>query len=67
MLEDLDLDELAAIADRLPGLHAWAHGIDDIFVRHACHIAFEFGADPVPAGPGEPLPTDGQTGVTGLR
>jgi hypothetical protein len=42
----------------LPGPRAWAYGIDDIFCQ-ACHIAFEFG-DPVPAGPCEPLPTDGR-------
>jgi hypothetical protein len=58
MLEDLDLDDLAAIADSFPGPHPWAYGIDDIFVCQA---------DPVRQEPREPVPTDGQTGATGLR
>jgi hypothetical protein len=66
MLEGLDLDDLAEIADSLPGPHSWTHGTL-IFVCQACYVAFEFGADPVPQGPCEPLPTDGQTGAGGLR
>jgi hypothetical protein len=64
MLEDLDRDDLAAIADSLnalPGPHFWMHGTADIFYCPACHVSFEFGADPVPQEPCEPLPTDGQT------
>jgi hypothetical protein len=66
MLENLDLDDLAAIADSLnalPGWHFWMHGTADIFYCPARHIGFEFGADPVPQGPCGPLPPDGQTGA----
>lgn len=55
MLENLDLADLEALAETLPGPHAWAHGIDDIFVLQVCFIGFEFGADPVPQGPCEPV------------
>jgi hypothetical protein len=55
MLELLDLDDLETLADSLPGPHAWTHGTADIFVCQACYVAFEFGADPVPDGPCEPL------------
>jgi hypothetical protein len=55
MLEDLDLDALEAIADSLPGPHAWAHGTADIFFCQACHISFGFGAEAVPPWPCEPL------------
>jgi hypothetical protein len=54
MLEGFKLDDLAELAESLPGPHAWAHGIDDIFVCQVCYVGFEFG-DPVPAGPCEPL------------
>jgi hypothetical protein len=55
MLEHLDLDDLATIADSLPGPHAWTWGTADIFCCQACHIAFEFGVEPVPDGPCEPI------------
>jgi hypothetical protein len=55
MLENLDFDDLEAIADSLPGPHAWTHGTADIFYCQACHISFEFGAEPVPDGPCEQL------------
>jgi hypothetical protein len=55
MLENLDLDDLEALAETLPGPHSWAWGTDDIFFCQACYIAFEFGADPVPQGPCEPV------------
>jgi hypothetical protein len=55
MLEDLDLDDLAELAETLPGPHACAWGTADIFYCQACHLSFEFGADPVSAGPCEPL------------
>jgi hypothetical protein len=42
ILEDLDLDGLAAIAESLPRPHAWAHGIDNICAYQARQIAFEF-------------------------
>lgn len=70
MLGDLDLDDLAAIANSLnalPGPHFWMHGTADIFYCPACHISFEFGADPVPQGPCEPLPTDGHTEAAAPR
>jgi len=49
MLENLDLDDLEALADTLPGPHSWAWGTGDVFCCQACPIAFEFGAEPVPA------------------
>jgi hypothetical protein len=55
MLEGFELEDLAEIADSLPGPHAWAHGTADIFYCQACYTAFEFGADPVPDGACEPL------------
>jgi hypothetical protein len=55
MLEGFELDDLAEIAESLPSPHAWAHGTADIFYWQACHTSFEFGADPVPDGPCEPL------------
>jgi hypothetical protein len=50
MLENFDREDLAAIAETLPGPHAWAHGTGDIFYCSACCIAFEFGTEPVPQG-----------------
>jgi hypothetical protein len=56
MLENLDLADLEALADTLPGPHAWAHAVGDTFWCPVCYVAFEFGADPVPQGPCEPDP-----------
>ena len=59
MLEGLDLDDLAAIAETLTaglGPHFWMWGTADIFYCPACFISFEFGVDPVPNGPREPDP-----------
>jgi hypothetical protein len=68
MLEGFDLDDLADMPHSLPGPHAWTHGIDDdIFVCQACYVGFEFGADPMPAGPCKPLPTDEHTGAAALQ
>jgi hypothetical protein len=61
VLENLDLDDLQAIADSLTagsGPHVWLHGIDDIFYCPACFVSFEFGAEPVPDGPCEPIDPD---------
>jgi hypothetical protein len=58
MLELLDPDDLQAIAESLtagPGPHVWHHGIDDIFYCPACFVSFEFGAEPVPDDPCEPI------------
>jgi hypothetical protein len=67
MLENLDLDYLAAIADSLPGPHSSAWGTADIFYCQACYLSIEFGADPVSQGPCEPMPTDGHTGAATLQ
>jgi hypothetical protein len=53
MPENLDLDDLGALAETLPGPHAWAWGTGDVFYCRACFIGFEFGAEPVPQGPCE--------------
>lgn len=58
MLENLDLDDLRAIADSLPGPHAWTWATADIFCCQACFTAFEFGIEPVPNGPCEPIGTN---------
>jgi hypothetical protein len=58
MLELLDLDDLAVIAETLnagPGPHFWMWGTADIFYCAACFTTFEFGAEPVPDGPCEPI------------
>jgi hypothetical protein len=54
--ENLDLDDLEARADTLPGPHVWRWGTGDVFYCLVCQISFEFGADPVPQGPCEPDP-----------
>src|SRR5215471_2949851 len=56
MLENLDLDDLGALAETLPGPHVWAWCADDTFYCQACYIGFQFGADPVPPGPCTPNP-----------
>lgn len=48
MLENLDLKDLEALAETLPGPHSWTYGAGDFFCCMACHHSFEFGADPVP-------------------
>jgi hypothetical protein len=55
MLENLDLDDLRAIADSLPGPHSWTWATADIFCCQACFTSFEFGIEPVPNGPCEPI------------
>ena len=55
MLEDLDLDDLAVIAETLPGPPRWTWATDDIFCCRARFTAFEFGVEPVPGGPCEPI------------
>ena len=52
-LAELELDELQALADRLPGPHAWAWGTENIFYCRACYVAFEWGS-PSPDGRCEP-------------
>jgi hypothetical protein len=64
MLEGFELDDLEALADSLPGPHAWAWGTGDVFFCQACHISFEFGAEPVPQGPCELDPDMPQGGVS---
>jgi hypothetical protein len=63
MLEDFDLDDLGnrRLAERVarPAFLAVRHG--GYFYCPACHISFEFGVDPVPQGPCEPLPTEAET------
>jgi hypothetical protein len=54
MLENLDLADLEALAETLPGPHAWAWGTADVFYCQHCLItSFEFCVDPVPQGPCE--------------
>jgi hypothetical protein len=50
---DLTIDDLEALAETLPGPHAWVCGTAEIFYCRACYVAFEFGAEPVVQGPCE--------------
>ena len=52
-IRGLDLAQLAALADSLPGPHAWAWGADDIFYCQACSTSFVWG-EPVPEGVCDP-------------
>jgi hypothetical protein len=51
----LDLGELEALADSLPGPHSWVWGTDDIFVCRVCHMAFCWG-EAIPEGRCDPDP-----------
>jgi hypothetical protein len=67
IMQNLNRDDLEALARTLPGPHAWATCLGNIFFCRTCHVRFELGEEPVPQSPCEPAEAPPEPSVHDLE